>query len=842
MKNLLLLLYNKLVFDRPWLMVVLISLLCLAAAWQAQEFRLDASADSLVLEQDEDLRYFREIIQRYSAEDFLFVAYVPKTDLYADETLADIKSLRDELANLNLVSSVISILDVPLLHSPEVPLSELASNVQSLEKPTVDKELAKVELPNSPIYRNLVVSPDNKVTALQVNLQADQTYIRLLQNRTQLREKSTFEGLSEEEKTKLEQASEELRQYAVHYTQARHELIQQVRSVMDTHRDKAELYLGGVSMIADDMISFVENDIRIFGSGVFLFLVAMLSIIFRRLRWVLLPLLTCAVTVLLMIGALGVLHWPVTVVSSNFISLLLIITMSMTIHLIVRYRQLLGQRPDAPSVELVRDAVITMFRPCFFAAITTIAAFISLLLSGIRPIIDFGWIMTIGITIGFLVVFLLFPAILLFFKVDSTTADTNTSSGFTLWFARFTEKQGTGILIFSLLVALFSGWGISKLAVENSFIDYFKESTEIYQGMALIDQQLGGTTPLDLIFTFPADPAEEKTGTAANDDLEDEDWGDDEYADDENESAEEQAKYWFTQEKMALLKKIHAYLDNLPETGKVLSMATMMEIAEEFTDGEPLDNLQLALLYSQIPKEFRATVIDPYVNIAHNEARFTMRIRDSEKGLQRNEMLHRIKQNLAEQLGLPENQFRLTNMMVLYNNMLQSLFRSQILTIGAVFTGIMLMFLVLFRSLNLAVIAIIPNLLSAAFVMGIMGWAGIPLDMMTITIASITIGIAVDDTVHYIVCFREEFAVDRDYKKTMFRCHGTIGKAMYYTSVTIIVGFMILVFSNFYPTIYFGLLTALAMCVAILAALTLLPQLILVFKPLGKEGLEHAPN
>jgi predicted RND superfamily exporter protein len=293
-------------------------------------------------------------------------------------------------------------------------------------------------------------------------------------------------------------------------------------------------------------------------------------------------------------------------------------------------------------------------------------------------------------------------------------------------------------------------------------------------------------------------------------------------------------KYWFTTDKVEQIKSLHQYLDSLPETGKVISLATMMEIAETFNDGEPLTNIQLALLYSVIPEEFRAIVVDPYVSVSANEARINVRIKDSMQGLKRDALLKQIEQDITQELGFEPQQVQLTGMMVLYNNLLQSLFSSQILTLSGVFVGIMLMFLVLFRSLKLALIAMAPNVLAATLVLGVMGWLGIPLDIMTITIASITIGIAVDNTIHYIVRYKKEYAVDHNYARALKRSHNSIGKAIFYTSITIIMGFSILALSNFKPTIYFGMLTALAMAVALLGSLTLLPRLILIARPFDK--------
>jgi hypothetical protein len=401
--------------------------------------------------------------------------------------------------------------------------------------------------------------------------------------------------------------------------------------------------------------------------------------------------------------------------------------------------------------------------------------------------------------------------------------------------ARLTDAHGLLIVGISALILITSVVGMSRLQVENCFIDYFDKDTEIHKGMKVIDQRLGGTTPLDVIVEFepPATtPAVPPTEPAAADS----DAIFDQF--DELDKAESDPKYWFTAEKMSRVKAVHAYLESLPETGKVLSPATLMSIAEKLNAGKPLDSLELALLFSEAPERIKTLLVRPFVRVEHNQVRFWVRVRDSEKTLRRNELLKRIRTDLTGVLGFDPGQVHLAGMLVLYNNMLQSLFGSQILTLGLTAALLTAMFLVLFRSLKIALVAMVPNVLPILFVLGVMGWLHIPLDMMTITIAAIGLGIAVDDTIHYIHRFKDEFPKDRRYIPTMHRCHGSIGHAMYYTSITIIIGFSILGLSNFTPSVYFGLLTGLVMTVAIFAALTLLPELLILTRAFGKEARE----
>ncbi|MBU0730477.1 MAG: MMPL family transporter [Proteobacteria bacterium] len=821
--------YDKLILERPVVSLLVTLAIIGFFVFKIPEFKLDASADSLVLENDFALRYHRQITERYGTNDVLVLTYSPKQDLFSKNSLADLKSFRNELKTLDGVASLVTILDVPLLFSSDVSLGDLldTEKIKTLEDPGLDMDAVKLELRDSPLYRNRLLSQDGQTTAILINLLPDAKYRNLLKTRYKLREKKYDSQISPDEENQLQEVSEEFRRHLTVVTKKQNELVGAIRQVMGKYRPNAQVFLGGVPMIVTDMTAFIRNDLIVFGIGVFFFLLITLAIIFRKPRWVILPMLCCLAAGLTMIGYLGYADWRVTVISSNFISLMLIFTMSLTIHLIVHYRELHAQMPDADQRTLVRETVRLKVIPCLYTSLTTIVAFISLLVSDIRPVMDFGLMMTIGLIVSFILSFVLFPATaVLLAKGSEETQNTKKKSRppFTLFFARITEAHGGKILIASIILTIVSGIGISKLKVENRFIDYFRERTEIYQGMKLIDQKLGGTTPLDLIIDFKAVTAKQES---------DEIDPFDELGDKDDETA------WFASSfRMEQIEKVHDYLEDFPEIGEVLSIATAMKIARRLNDNTSLENYEISLLHKKSPENIRKLLIDPYVSEDIPQARITMRATETDKNLQRKELLENIRGFVKKELGLSDDQIHFTNMFVLYNNMLQSLYRSQILTIGMVFLGIVLMFMVLFRSLLVALIAIVPNLLPAAMVLGTMGLFGIPLDMMTITIAAITIGIAVDDTIHYIHRFKAEFPVDRNYLATVYRCHGSIGKAMYYTSLTIIIGFSILIMSNFIPTIYFGIFTGFAMVVALLAALTLLPQLIILLKPFGPEQVK----
>ncbi len=793
-------------------------------------FKLDASAESLVLENDNSLRYYRAISKSYGSDDFLIMTYAPFQDLMSDAVLADLKLLSNELTDLDRVHSVDSILNVPLLNSPRVEISKLDTDIRTLETVGVDREMARKEFLESPIYKNLLMSPDGKITIIRVNFKRDEKYFSLMYRRNDLRDKKKGFGLGREEEALFVKARQEFRDYHAHVLDSEDRLIRAVREIMDRHRDQAEMFLGGVPMITSDMVSFIKHDLKTFGLGVLAFLVLMLSLFFKKFRWVALPMSCCVITVLVMVGFLGLMDWRVTVISSNFVSILLIITMSLTIHLIVRYRGINDSNPGQSQRELVWQTVCLMAQPCFYTAITTIVAFISLLISGIRPVIDFGWIMTIGIGLAFVLNFIFFPAALVLLPPEPPGFAKDSTRDFTLAIAAFTNRYRKTILYGSLLLAVVSAIGISKLEVENRFIDHFKSNTEIYQGMEVIDRQLGGTTPLDIVMNPDQKYFDYLKEANAKDE---EEAFDDPFAE---ASEEVENNYWFNSNMLDRVENIHDYLESLPEVGKVQSISTLIKVFTQLDKGRKPDDYDLVLIRKLMPGNVKDSLVSPYLSPDANQIHISARLVESDPALRRSQMVEKIRTHLVEELKFDPRTIHFTGMAVLYNNMLQSLYQSQIHTIGTVFVAIMFMFMILFRSVSLALIGIIPNLLAAGTVLSLMGWMGIPLDMMTITIAAITVGIAVDDTIHYIHRFETEFKVDQNYLAAVDRCHGSIGKAMYYTSVTVALGFSILALSEFMPTIYFGLLTGAAMVIALISALTLLPLLIVIFHPLGRGG------
>ena len=816
--------YKKIVIDFSKITLLFLAILIIFSLYHSKNFNLDASSDALLLEGDPDLKYLREVNETYGSKDFLVLTYTPVTSFTEKETILNIQLLKSKIEKLTWVDSVITIIDVPLLKSTDEGLMERLKNYKTLAYPEIDRERGFDEIINSPIYKNYVISEDGRTSGIVVYLKKDERLTEYIKIKDKYFNQQNETGLTKEEKINYKKFIREYEGYKNLYNTRNNQNITEIREVIGKYGDNAKIHLGGIPMIANDMMSYIKSDIIVFGIGVFVFIVLTLWFIFRNLKWVLMPLLGCATSVVLMVGLLGLIGWKVTVISSNFIALMLILNMAMNIHVTVRFLQLKKEFPHLLKNEAVFETSKKMMLPILYTVLTTICAFLSLVFSGIKPIIDFGWMMTLGLIISFFVTFLLLPSLINLLSSDNEIGLRDTEKSFiTSALGTFTKKSKILIYASTFLVIIFSTIGILKLEVENSFINYFDKETEIYKGMKKIDDELGGTTPLNIILKFPK---KNEANNSKKDELDD--W------EEENVTAADKAKYWFTRDKMDKIIKAHDYLDSLPEIGKVLSFGSILRVAEELNN-KKLQSLEIAVLYSKIPQEIKTEIISPYISVDKDEARISVRIKDSLKDLRRNDLIKKINADLNTKLGFEKNEYKLAGVLILFNNLLQSLFKSQILTLGIVILGIFLMFFILFRNTLLSFIGVVPNFIAAFFILGTIGLLEIPLDMMTITIAAITIGIAVDNSIHYIYRFKEEFKKINNYNQTLDKCHSTVGVAILNTSITIVFGFSILIMSNFIPTIYFGVFTGIAMLLAMISVLTLLPKLILTFKPFGRE-------
>jgi len=559
-------LYQNSILKNPRSILILLILALLGFGYYSKDFRLDASSETLLIEGDPDLAYLKEVTERYGSKEFLILTYTPKEGMISDTSVNNLLSLKYKIQSLDWVDSVITLLDIPLLDNSDAPLQERLESFKTLKDEEVDKARGFKEILNSPVFRNFVISEDGKTSGIIVNIKPNKE-IEDIQNKSK----------------------EELEAYKDLIKKQNHENILEIRDVIKSYENTGKIFLGGIPMIADDMMSFIKSDIIVFGLGVLLFIIATLWFIFRKLIWIIVPIISCFFSVVIMMGLLGLLGWKVTVISSNFIALMLILTMAMNIHISTRFLQLKNEFPNKDNLEILSVTTGKMFWPILYTVLTTIFAFLSLIFSGIKPIIDFGWMMTFGLITSFIITFTLLPTLLNFAPSKNISIKKEENSKITSFFSQVSQSNRNVVLITTAVVIILSVIGISRLEVENSFINYFNKNTEIYKGMKLIDEELGGTTPLEVILKFP-----KKEKNTSEEDDEFEEWEEDDPSNDE--------KYWFTKDKIDKITTIHNYLDGLPEIGKVLSFSSIIDVATQLNNNKPLGTLEMGVLYSKFLK------------------------------------------------------------------------------------------------------------------------------------------------------------------------------------------------------------------------------------------------
>ena len=765
-----------------------------------KNFRIDASSDTLVAKNDIDFLYFNEYSKLFTSENFLILA-VKNNDEIDQKFINKFELLSQEILEIKNVNRVFSFIDAPILFLNNASLNSLSeNNIETIKNSKYNVLEVLKELSNNPIYKDQILNSDQNVFSLIIYLD---------KNIKMEKARADFNNLiiSRNDYLHIKKSNDKERNI----------LISEIRNVIKKTKDNNEYYLGGVEMIANDVINFVKKDIMIFSFFVTLIIVLVLFFIFKDFKFVIICLLSSVYSVFIIFGIISFMQIEVTAISSNFLSLIFILSISMNIHIINYYRLL-----ENKTKFKIQTTFSKMFWPCFYTTLTTIVAFGSLVLTDIKPIIDFGIIMIIALSISFACSFTILPLIL-YIAPENVKQNINFLKLKDL-FSSFVKNFYNKIIFSCFILLILSFGGIFNLNVENSFVNYFKKDTAIYKGMKLIDEELGGTTPLDIIINFnELDDSEDIENTEISDDdiFEDGDIFDlDIFTDNQNNS-------WFTDEKIETIYNIHNYLDNKEEIGKVQSVASLIDMAN-LINKKPLEIFELSILYNEIPEDIKKSLIYPYLLIDENMAKITARIKDS-KNISRGELIKDIKTYLNTYESPSVDNFKVNGLLVLYNNMLESLFESQIKSLGFVILIIFMMFIILFKSIKLSIIAIIPNILAASFVLGIIGYLSIPLDIMTITIAAITIGIAVDNTIHYLYRFRE-FNKKHQLMESIKLTNSSAGLAVLTTSITLALGFSVLSFSSFIPTILFGIFTSMAMIFAMLGVIILIPSILIFAK------------
>ena len=767
-----------------------------------KNFRIDASSDTLVAQNDKDFEYFNNYSKLFKSENFLILAVENNNELN-EEFIRNIESISSKILSLKSVSQVFSFIDAPIFFLNNTSLSNLnANNLENLRNTNLKIDDVVEEFIKNPIYLDQIVNKEANVFSVIIYLNKNMELITA---------KEDFKKLliSKKEYLKIKTLND----------RERTTLINNLRNIINEADNKNTYYLGGVEMIASDVISFVKNDILIFSLSVVLIIIFVLFFIFRQIKWVFLCLLSSAYSVIIIFGVLGLTQIEVTAISSNFSALIFILSISMNIHIINYYRLQDNQKNS------LNNTFKTMFWPCFYTTLTTMVAFGSLIITEIKPIIDFGFIMIIGLTISLVCSFTILP-LLIFIFPKNNKLDRNHHI-LKLNFLSIAKNNSKKIVFIAFLLFISSIGGIYNLSVENSFVNYFKKNTEIYKGMKLIDEQLGGTTPVDIILNFNEEEYELSLNSSENEEVIDEDIDLEEDFFDDDMFIDEDNNNWFSDEKLQLIYDIHEYLDAREEIGKVQSIKSLIDLAN-LINKQPLSIFELSILYEEVPDNYREQLIYPYLLIDENMARITARVRDS-GNINRKQLIEDIQSFIKLNKNSSLENFKINGLLVLYNNMLDSLFSSQIKSLGFVIGLIFLMFLILFKSFKLSALGIIPNIFTSSMILGIIGYLSIPLDIMTITIAAITIGIAVDNTIHYLYRYKE-FKKNNTVIDSIKYTNASAGLAVFTTSVTIALGFSILSLSSFIPTVIFGIFTSIAMVLAMIGVLLFLPSLLLISK------------
>ena len=772
-----------------------------------KNFKIDASSDTLILQNDEDFKYFNYYNKVFPTKNFLVLA-ISSNEIIDENYIKKINTLKNKLMKIKEIDSIFSIVDAPILLTNNLQLTDLKNTIENINNTEITLSKVLKEFSNNPLYVNQIISQDKKISSLIIYLKKDQIFLKLKENKN-----LSSNNLNEYKKNKDIQ------------NKKRQELIKNIRIIINEEQNndtklnnKFNYYLGGIDMIIDDSITYVKKDILFFSFSVTLFIFIILFIIFKNIKWVIIPLISSGYSIIIMIGLMGLFKWEVTAISSNFISLMLILSISMSIHIINNYKKNYNNKDIQ---EPIKTTLTNMFWPCFYTALTTIVAFSSLIFSDIKPIIDFGIIMIVALSLIFLTSFTILPLLIYIWPTIDNKKNINLIV--LKYFSNLSLNNSLKIIVINLIVVSISIYGIKNLSVENSFINYFKKNTEIYKGMKIIDENLGGTTPLDIIIKFNDEDFKdnqivinkENDFESDEDDLfEDLELVDELFSDD---------NIWFNEEKIRVVTEIHKFLENKKEIGKVQSIYSLIDIANQINK-KNLSSFELSVLYNEVPENYKKDLLDPYLSIDENMVKINARVKDSAE-INRDKLIKDINLELNS-LYKNNVEIKINGLLILYNNMLQSLFSSQINSLGIVILAIFVMFLILFKSFKLSIIGIIPNILASSIILGILGLFKIPLDIMTVTIAAITIGIAVDNTIHYLYRYKENNLKLMNIEKSIQKTHENVGNAVLTTSITIAFGFSVLAFSNFIPTVLFGIFTALAMLIAMIGVLLTLPSLL----------------
>lgn len=816
-------------------LVVIFLGLCGLMASRLGDFRVEASSDSLSLEDDPGMEVYDKSRAAFGNDEYVFIT-VTRDDIFTKEGVAFVKELTDKVAKVKGIKSALSITEIPLFLSTKGPPSlpslymRGVAGQPKLDDKRVVLEKAKIELTTSEVYSGSLISEDGKTAAVLATFEIDENLRKLMDYWVDLKRKIKVAKGDELAKLKaeFEKVNPEYRAKETDRKDKRIQIVRDLRALIAAENEalkksqvKGKVDGSGLPMIIVDMVDYIHDDLKTFAVASVGFLALFLGLVFQRFRWIFLPLITCIGTALLILGVFVLQDKRTTVVTCNIPSLLLIIGLAHTIHIIVRFQERSAQFPDAEMWDNLKAALRAIVVPCFYTALTTGVGFLSLMAAGIRPVIDFGFHMGLGVALAFLLSFTVFPASILLlpkFTGGKGKKDSMGRSSVALGkLAQFALNWRVPIVLLSIIVLSVSLYGTTLITVETRFIDYFRSDSPIHKSLSFIDKELGGTTQFEVIISGKKGFFKTKEGLKA------------------------------AQNADAVLQKYRRRPEDIgsesPESkervvGNIVGLSSIVNEATKIVHGAGMKKATKLFALNKIVPRLGQETLQSYVTKDWSQIRVVARIHDTALDLDRNEFIAKIDKDLRGQLP-KDVTMEVSGIFVIYTNMLNSLTGSQYSTGFSVLGLIFVMMLLLLRNVRAAMLCMIPNTLPIVFVLGLMGLLGIHLDMATVMIASVSLGIAIDGTIHYTVRFREEYAKDGDAHAAVKRSHQSIGIAIFYTTLTCIVGFWVLALSNFVPNLYFGMFTGVAMLASLFGALTILPISLAWVKPF--KGPEKAP-
>ncbi|MGE0432527.1 MAG: RND family transporter [Planctomycetota bacterium] len=800
-----------------------------------QYFSLDAAAESLTLKNDGDLAFYNETRRNLNSDEYVIVSLSLADDQPGDwltpDRVAYVKQLAAAFLEVPTVAKVESVLGLPLFHSPpplpqqememvranvmmalmkQQQLAEAFNHPVTLASGRADLALARAELTQHCVAVENYISPDARTLQLQVFIQENAFGHFSNDARQRLRDRRDeliAAGTGGEELATVERTLRGLEdQYLLDYStfgHLRRVAVEGVTAIVEAqraeHGGEYVFRLSGLPTLVEEMVDSLGHDMLVFGATSAGFVLLVLMLMFRRVRWVVVPLVIGAMVVVWILGLMSHQHIRITLVTVNIASLLFIVTMAHSIHMVVRCRELQvrarerGETPD--PVSLLRETLTSLWWPCLFTALTTCVGFASLFTSQIAPVMEFGFWMAIGTMVALFASFLAFPAVFVLIGLPSPPTPREAGKQPVLRaFAAITLRGYRVIPVLGLAVVVVAVLGMQKLQVEMKLIDYFKAASPTHQGLKFIDREMGGTTTLEVII----------------------------------ESGEE--GYFHKFQSLEALRPVMDQLDahHSREIGNVISALSFMDEVKRFVPHDFARALALQMT--------RETLLHDYISPDGKRARIVARVRETIPDLDRGALLTGVTNFLAAQFPADGPlKAKVTGIFVLYTNMLNSLIVSQQKSLGVVGISVTIMLAVLFLSPVLAIIGMVPNVVPVLLVLGVMGLAAIPLNIVTVMIASVALGIGVDGTIHYVARYRKELAAtDGDFEAALRRSHQSIGLAILATSFAIIGGTWLMMLSDFVPTIWFGLFTGLALLASLFGALTILPSFLLLLRPFGK--------